>query len=68
MPAMMLLRIFVIHLCETTLGKSGSNRQKIPHSIKGIEKIQAADDVDFATPGIVSSEISYHTDIIVIFS
>ena len=35
-------------LWEMTLGKSGSNRQKIPHSIESMEKIQMDDDVDFA--------------------
>jgi hypothetical protein len=33
-----------------TLGKSGSNRQKIPPSIEWMQKIQMSDDVDFAAP------------------
>jgi hypothetical protein len=63
-----LLGIFVTHFYEMTLGKSGSNRQKIPHSIEGMEKIQVGDDVDFATPGIRPARILYYTDIIKIFS
>ena len=41
-------RISATDLWEMTLGKSGSNRQKIPHSIESMEKIQMDDDVDFA--------------------
>ena len=65
--APMLLRIFVTYLCEMTLGKSGSNRQKIPHSIEGMEKIQVGDDVDFAASGIRLARSLYHTDIIILF-
>jgi len=64
----MLLMIFVTYFCEMTLGKSGSNRQKIPHAIEGMEKIQISDDVDFKTPGIRPAKILYRTDIIKIFS